>query len=300
MADEEHDPLVQFSDALSARTAAARAFVVAIRTRHQLRSGILWDADVVIASEQVHPKVSEAEIVLSDGRSVKARIVGRDRGTNVAALRLEHPVEAGLPVSAEPKLGALALAFGAAANGAPTLRLGVVRTLGSAWHSLAGGLIDRRISLDFRLSGWEEGGPVIDAAGGLLGMSTAGPRGQALVIPASTIDRVVGPLLATGRVERGWLGVVLHPVAVPDAIAAETGQGRGLIVMQVAANGPGAKAGVHPGDILIRVAGMPASRPAEIGRSLGPDSIGRSIELDLVRAGARLTLSVMITARPTG
>lgn len=298
MAGEHQDPLVQFSDALAARATAARAFVVAIRTRHRSRSGILWDGNVAVASEQVFPKASEAEIVLPDGRSVKAQVAGRDRGTNVVALRLETPAEAKLPAPAEPKLGALALAFGATADGAPTARLGIVRALGPAWHSLAGGLIDRRISLDLGLSGREEGGPVLDAAGGLLGMSTAGPRGRALVIPAATIARILAPLLASGRVERGWLGVALHPVALPEAIAAETGQDRGLMVMQVAADGPAAKAGIHPGDILLRVGDKPASRPMEIGRSFGPDSIGRSIELQLLRAGVRVTLSLTITARP--
>jgi S1-C subfamily serine protease len=300
MASEQQDPLVQFSDALAARAAAARSFVAAIRTRHGLRSGILWGTDALVASEQVFPKATEAEVVLSDGRSIKAQVAGRDRGTNVVALRLEQPVEAKLPASAEPMLGALALAFGAAETGAPAPHLGIVRALGPAWHSLAGGLIDRRISLNFRISGREEGGPVVDAAGGLLGMSTAGPHGRALVIPASTIGRVLAPLLATGRVERGWLGVALHPVALPEVVIAETGQHRGLMVMQVAADGPAAKAGVHPGDILLRVGDTPASRPIEVGRSLGPDSVGRSIELHLIRAGAPVALSVTITARPAG
>src|SRR5205823_7473235 len=107
-------------------------------------------------------------------------------------------------------------------------RLGLVRALGPAWHSLAGGLIDRRIELDLRLSARDEGGPVLDAGGALLGMSTAGPRGRGMVIPTATIARVVEPLLATGRVQRGWLGVAMHPVALPSAIAAETGQDRGL------------------------------------------------------------------------
>jgi S1-C subfamily serine protease len=298
MADEQQDPLTQLSDALAARAATARGFVVAIRARHQVRSGILWGADVVIASEQVFPKVSEAEIILSDGSSLKALVAGRDRGTNVVGLRLEQQVEATLPAAAEPKLGALALVFAAAASGAPMLRLGVVRALGPAWHSLAGGLIDWRISLDLRISGREEGGPVVDAAGGLLGMSATGVRGRGLVIPASTITRVAGPLLAAGRVERGWLGVALHPVALPEAITAQTGQARGLMVMQVAPGGPAAIGGIHPGDILIRVGDTPASRPAEIGRSLGPDSVGRSVELHLIRAGAPMTLSVTVTARP--
>jgi S1-C subfamily serine protease len=192
MADELHDPLAQLSDALATRAEAAQAFVVAIRTRHHLRSGMLWGDDVLVASEQVFPKVAEAAIRLMDGRDMKATLAGRDPGTNVVALRLEQPVEISRPASAETRLGALVLAVGAAAGGTPTVRLGVVRALGPAWHSLAGGLIDSRIGLDFRVSSEEEGGPVIDAYGGPLGCpSTAGPRGRGIVIPASTIERVL-------------------------------------------------------------------------------------------------------------
>src|SRR4029077_13223985 len=103
-----------------------------------------------------------------------------------------------LPAPAESKLGALALAFGATGDGAPTVRLGIVRALGPEWHSLAGGLIDRRILLDFRISDRDEGGPVLDAAGGLLGMSTAGPRGRARGIPPTTPERRVPPLFSAG------------------------------------------------------------------------------------------------------
>jgi S1-C subfamily serine protease len=298
MADETHDPLAQLSDALATRAEAAQVVVAAIRIRHRLRSGIVWGGDVVVASEQVFPKSTEAEIRLADGRELKANVAGRDPGTNVVALRLEQPVEVTRPPSAETRLGALVLALGAAAGGTPCVRLGIVRALGPAWHSLAGGLIDRRIGLDFRVSGREEGGPVVDALGGLLGMSTAGPRGQGLVIPASTIERVLGPLLATGRVERGWLGVALHPVALSEPVAAQAGEARGLMVMQVTSDGPAARAGIHPGDILVRIGQVPAIDPHQISRTLGSESIGHDVALRLIRAGSPLTVAVTVTARP--
>ena len=139
-------------------------------------------------------------------RPIRARVAGRDPGTNIVALQLESPIEFDRPEPADPALGALVLTFAADARGTPLVRLGIVRSLGPAWHSRGGGRIDRRITLDLHLSGGEEGGPVVDAAGALLGMSTAGPRGRALVIPASTVDRILPPLIQTGRVARGWLG----------------------------------------------------------------------------------------------
>ncbi len=183
-------------------------------------------------------------------------------------------------------------------GGEPMVRLGVVGSLGPAWHSLAGGRIDRRISLDLRISCAAEGGPVVTAAGGLLGMATAGPRGRALVIPAATVERVLEPLLTAGRIERGWLGVALHPVALPDAIKAECAQDRGLMAMQVAPGGPAETAGVLAGDILIAVDGAPASHPNVIARQFGPESIGKEIELRLVRSGSVRVLAARVTARP--
>jgi len=301
MAASTQDALTQLSDALAARTASVAGLVASIHPpQSRPRSGILWRADVVIGSEQVFPKTDIAEIVLAGGQRVAARLVGRDRGTNVVALRLETPVEASRPAIAEPRLGAVALTCGAAPNGEPTVRLGIVRSLGPPWHSLAGGQIDRRISLDLRIGHTEEGGPVLDAAGQLFGMSTRGPGGRALVIPTATIERVLDPLLAAGRIERGWLGVALHPVALPDAAKTQGGPHRGLMVMQVAPDGPCAKAGVLAGDILVAVDGAPASRPREIARRFGPDSLGTQIALQIIRSGAPQTVTATITPRPTG
>src|SRR5437764_8076377 len=101
MANSGQDVLVHLSDALAARAEAARGFVVAVRTRRHLRSGILWRGDAVVASEQAFPRDREAEIVLPDGRTVAAQLAGRDSGTNVVALRLAEAVAASLPPAAE-------------------------------------------------------------------------------------------------------------------------------------------------------------------------------------------------------
>jgi S1-C subfamily serine protease len=301
MPGQTQDALIRLSDALAARTAAAAGLVASIHAPHSRpRSGILWCHDVVVASEQVFPKAESAEIVLSHGRHIAAQVAGRDRGTNIVALRLETPIDVALPAAAEPQLGGLSLAFGTDPAGTPTVRLALVRSLGPAWHSLAGGHIDRRIALDFLIGRSEEGGPVLDASGHLLGMSSGGPGGRALVIPAATIERVLEPLLATGRIDRGWLGLALHPVALPETTKTESGQQRGLMVMQVAQDGPAAKAGVVAGDILVAVDGAPASRPAAIARQFGPESIGKQVELRLIRSGVPRMLTATITARPVG
>jgi S1-C subfamily serine protease len=299
MTGDQDQTLTRLSAAVAAGAVAVQRLVVAIRApRAGPRTGTLWRPDVAVASEQVFPRIADAEIVRPDGTHVAVRVAGRDQGTNIVALRLASPVEYVRPPAAEPQFGALALALSADAGGDAEAHLAIVRALGPAWYSRSSGRIDRRIVLDRHLSAREEGGPVVDAAGCLIGMSTAGPRGRALVIPAATIERILEPLLTTGRVERGWLGAALHPVALPEAVSHQNGQQRGLMVLRVAAGGPAATAGVRPGDILLAVGGIAAAELGYIVRWIGAEGIGQPVELSISRAGAPITLSAVITARP--
>src|SRR5258707_15265923 len=125
------------------------------------------------------------------------------------------------------------------------------------------------------------------------------PPARALVIPASTIDRILPPLVQTGRVARGWLGAALYPVALSDAVSQQIGQDRGLMVLRVADGGPAAAAGIIAGDILVAIGGTVVGRPSRIAQSFGPESIGQQLELSLLRAGTRLTLNATIAARPS-
>jgi len=291
------DLLVQFSSALAARAAVVRGAIAAIRLadgRHL--SATLWQADVAIASEQSLPRRDEFELVLAGGAVAKAKLAGRDPGTNIAALRLERPVDFQSPINAEAVAGAFALAYGADGAGGVRARLGVVNTAGPEWASSAGGRIDRYIVLDIALARAEEGGPVLDAAGARLGITTFGPRGRVLVIPSATIERVLQALLKDGRVARGWLGIGLQPVAVPDALKEQAGQPGGAMVMSIAADSPAAKAGLVAGDIVLSVNGTPAYRLRRIAAALS--DIGRPAELRVIRGGKLVSVQATIAARP--
>ncbi len=293
------DTLTQLSQALAARAQTASQLVAAVKisdARH--RTGSLWGPDLIVAPEQSLPKREAYEIALPGGTNAKAAPIGRDSGTNVALLKLDRSVDLPKVTDAEPELGSLALAFGADRGGGARARLGVVNLAGPEWHSRAGSRIDRRIVLDVELARSEEGGPVLDAKGARLGFSTFGPRGQVLVIPTVTVDRVIPQLLQHGHIARGWLGVALQPVAVPDALHATVGQTSGLMVMSVAVDGPCAKAGVRAGDILFSAGGEPVRRFRRIAGGLGPDSVGREVELKFIRSGTVVSLKVRITERP--
>jgi S1-C subfamily serine protease len=299
VAADTQDILNQFSVALAERVAAARPLVVGIRVRgHWPRSGTLWRKDAVVASEQALPRAEAAEIVLADGTTFTARLAGRDPGTNVAVLRLDGGPQPAWSQAAEPRPGALVLALAADGAGGAAVRIGAVHSVGPAWHSRAGGRIDRRIGLDLRLDRGEEGGPVIDAAGGLLGISTLGPRQRVLVIPAATVERVLDPLLTKGRIARGWLGAAVQPVLVPEPLRGEAGQEHGLMVLGLTHDGPAAQAGVLMGDILVALDAAPIGGMSRLAELLGPETVGRQVQLRLIRADQVQTIAVTVGERP--
>jgi S1-C subfamily serine protease len=293
------DQLVQFSDALAARVESTKPTAVAIRLAHErFVTGIVWQSDVVVASEQSLPRREEFEVVMTGGTVTTAKVAGRDSSTNIAVLRPKAPLASSSITTNEARAGAIVIAIGADGTGGASARLGIVNIVGPEWHSSRGGLIDRRIALDVRLARSEEGGPIFDAAGSCIGMSTFGPRGQVLVIPAATIDRIVPTLLKDGRVARGWLGVALQAVAVPDALRETVDQSSGLMVMSVVENGPAAQAGIVAGDIILSVDGTSTRRFRKIARHFGSENIGRRAELRVIRSGAVITVKTTIAERP--
>ncbi len=292
------DPLLNFSNSLVSRVAGASAGLVCVHPGSSAqRTATLWRPGVLVTSEQGLPLDATVPVVLADGSHAQAALVGRDSGTNVAVLRLELDGPA-LPNPAEAHVGGLALVLGAATDGSPTARLAMVHRVGPAWDSVGGGRIDQLISLDARLSGPDEGGPVLDAAGGLLGMSTLGPRRRVLVIPAATVDRVLPPLLADGQISRGWLGVGLQPVSIPAAWQATARIETGLMVVSLTTPGPAERAGVLPGDILLAVDGTAAPHMRAMARALGSHSAGTDVTLRLLRSGASMELPVTVSMRP--
>jgi S1-C subfamily serine protease len=295
---DQADLLAQFSNALATRTEAAKDAIVAIRLAHGRHiTGMVWQSEIVVVSEQSLPRKDDFELVATGGSVLTAKIAGRDPSTNVAVLRLAEPIASPSIAAGDAHSGAVALAIGADGTGGASARLGLVNLAGAEWHSSRGGLIDRRIVLDLRLAPHEEGGPVFDAAGRLLGMSTFGPRGQVIAIPTATIERIVPLLLKDGRIARGWLGVALQAVAVPDALRETADQSSGMMVMSVVEGGPAAQAGIVAGDIILSVDGTSTHRFRKIASSFGSDSIGRKADLRLIRSGTVITVQTTIAER---
>jgi S1-C subfamily serine protease len=137
-----------------------------------------------------------------------------------------------------------------------------------------------------------EGGLAIDVTGRAIGMTVFGPRRRVLVIPSATIERVGARLEKHGHIPRGYLGLGFQIVAIE-------GGGRGVMIMNVDPHGPGAKAGVHQGDIMLTWNGEPIRHVRSLLRELGPDSVGKTVTLGLRRGGETKNVALTIAERPT-
>jgi len=172
------------------------------------------------------------------------------------------------------------------------MAFGVVSRSAGAWRSLRGGTIDARLELGVSLRRRSEGGLVLDAAGRALGMAVFGPRRRVLVIPSQTIERVAATLQTHGRVARGYLGLSLQRVTVAGSEAP------GAIVMSVDPQGPAAKVGIRQGDVITAWNGEPLRHVYALARSLGPDSVGTTVTLGLLRGGEAKEIPLNIGERP--
>jgi S1-C subfamily serine protease len=170
-----------------------------------------------------------------------------------------------------------------------------------SWRTWRGGMMDQYIRLDVTLYPGSSGGAVINTQGKVLGIATSGlSRIAGLAIPVSTVNRVVEELLTKGHISRGYLGLGLQPVAIPDALAKQlklTERG-GVITLSVEPGGPSERAGLMIGDILIALNGKPVQDTDDVQSVLDPGFVGKAVKATLVRGGALTEASITIGERP--
>jgi len=284
----------QVSDAIAAAVADAAPILTAIRigpNRHI--SGMLWQHDLVVTSDQALPAHDSHTVVLPGGVLTAARTARRNASSGLAALRLETgagAVRAHIP--SEPRVGALVLALGADAEAAPIARVAVIGAVSTNGSELI-------VTLDMAADLVAEGGPVLDASGGLLGMATISKVGSASVILHATIQRLLDPMQAAINGRRGWLGVALQPITVPEPIRNKVGQGSGRMIVSLSPSGPAELAGLRPGDILLSLDGHSVSGAHALRTLLGGERIGRQVEIRLIRDGKMATHHLTVAPQPT-
>ena len=143
---------------------------------------------------------------------------------------------------------------------------------------------------------------LVDASGKVAGLVTSGlSRQLELAVPTSTVTRVVDELLATGRVSRGYLGIGLQSVALPEALkrlAPDSGA-RGVIVVSIETDSPAARAGLMLGDVLVALEGTPLHDPGDVQAAVAGRKVGTAVTVSLIRAGAPLQVAVTLAERPS-
>jgi len=285
--------LATFSEEVAGVVQRAAGSVVAVHARPRFSSsGAFWRPGILVTAEHTVRREEEITVTLPDGSTTAATLAGTDPGTDLAVLKIEAPGTPATAAAADPSPGNLALALGRSEDSGINATLGVVSAVSGPWRTWRGGRLDRYIRLDLTLFPGSSGGLVLNVAGQAIGIATSVlSRIAGLAIPASTIDRVVEEVLARGRVARGYLGVGLQPVELPD-------HQKGLIVLSLEPQGPAALAGVLIGDILVSLGGAAVADTDDIQTVLENRGVGSSMEVQVVRGGTPRSLPITVGERP--
>lgn len=292
------DALLSLSNDLAAAVERAAPAVVAVHARRLPSTGIHWRPGIVVTAEHTVRTAEDITVTMADGRSLPAVLAGRDPGTDLAVLRVADAgsVVATLGNDAALKVGHMVLALGYG----PRASWGVISALGPRWRSWRGGDIDRLVRLDLVLYPGFSGGPLVDAAGRVVGLNTSGlARETRLALPVTMVTRVADELLQKGHVSRGYLGLGMQPVRLPEPLRAQLGLGDGaLIVVMVEPSGPAARAGVLLGDVLVALDGEPVGDLDDVQARLGSDRVGAEISAVVLRGGVRTELRITVGEQP--
>jgi S1-C subfamily serine protease len=284
--------IANLSTQLTRLTAAAAPKLVAVHSHRALSSGFIWRENLIVTADEALADEGNIVVTLAAGEQRPAKIAGRDAATDIALLRVDGALPGPVNFTTAPALpGSLVLAAGMD-QGSTAAAFGIVARSGPAWRSMRGGEIDARIELDMRLRRQAEGGIVLDASGGVIGMAVFGPRQRVLVIPAATIERIASQLATHGRVAQGFLGLGLQTVPL------DQGETTAAMVMSVAPGGPGAAAGIHQGDMIVSWQNEPISGVPQLLRRLGSGSVGATVQLGIRRGGQLLEVSLTIGEKP--
>ncbi|HWH60792.1 MAG TPA: trypsin-like peptidase domain-containing protein [Terriglobales bacterium] len=298
--------LIELSNTLAEATGRAAVSVVAVHAETRgSASGIVWRSGVIVTSEHALRRDEDIQMTLPDGRVVPATLAGRDPSMDIAVLKCAEADSAVQQIGDVTTLkpGSLTLIVGRTRASGPVAALGVVSLVAAERRTWTGASIAPYIRLDVGLQRTAVGGGVIDAYGNLVGLATPRfARFGAIAVPASAINKITDTLLSKGRIPRGYLGVGLQPVRLPNSLreSLQRSDKAAAIILEVHPDGPADKAGIVIGDILVSLAGHPITRLEDVQSLLVGDAIGKSLPLKFVRGGSVQEGSIVIGERPHG
>ncbi len=249
--------------------------------------------------------VDTVTVTLTDGKEFPARIVGRDDTSDLALLKIDGR---NLPFvqwgdSTKSRVGDWVLAIGNPYGLGGTVTAGII----SAVHrgGFGRGAYDRYIQTDAAINMGNSGGPMFDLNGNVIGINSAliSPTGASvgigLAIPAELAKPVIDSLMKGQRPQRGYLGVSLQPLDESLAPSLGLPKDSGELVRSLVAGGPGARGGLQQGDVIIRVNGQQVTPDQTVSFLIANTKVGSRVPLEIIRAGRRATVNVIVGERPT-
>ncbi|HWI29420.1 MAG TPA: trypsin-like peptidase domain-containing protein [Stellaceae bacterium] len=263
-------------------------------------SGVVFTPDgYVLTNSHVVAAAKRLQATFADGRTMEAELVGDDPDTDLAVLRLagEAPTFARLGDARKLRVGQLVIAIGNPYGFQATVTAGVVSALGRSLRAQSGRLIDSVIQTDAALNPGNSGGPLVTAAGEVVGINTAiiaMAQGICFSISANTVEFVASRLIRHGRVRRSSIGLSGQNVMLPRRVVRFHALEResGVRVEATLSGGAARAAGVLPGDIIVAFDGEPVGTVDELHRMLTEEKVGRPAQVALLRRAEKLLLDV--------
>ncbi len=294
--------LLEFSHQLADIVEQSARSIVAVNARRKMSStGVYWRSGVIVTADHTVNRDEEISVTLPDGQTVPAVLAGRDSSSDLALLKLDNVDLPTIEVSESSalRIGQIVLAIARSKEGATSASMGVISTIGGPWRGWQGGRIDQFIRPSLMLYPGFSGSPLVDAAGRVVGINTTGPRHMTLSIPSATVNRVVDQLLQTGRIARGYLGLGMQAVQLPDALLRSLNLTEsGVIVVSIAPDAPGDRAGVLIGDIITALNGTAIADVGDVQRLLDPDRVGQPLTAQIIRGGVLAEITLTVGEKP--
>ena len=267
-------------------------------------SGVIIDASegYVVTNHHVIRNAERIEVRLHDRRSMEAKLIGSDPGTDVALLQIEAEDLSELPLgdSDALEIGDFVVAIGSPFELDQTVTLGIVSALGRrSINPIPGGYEDF-IQTDASINPGNSGGALVDLEGRLIGINTAlitpvaGNVGIGFAVPSNMAKTVVDQLLEFGEIRRGLLGVEIEDVSPDIAQALDLDEISGALVSRVIEDSPAEAAGIETEDVIVSVDDEPVEDRVDLRNRIGLSRVGETVQIGIVRDGRRIDKEVVI------
>jgi serine protease Do len=269
-----------------------------------LGSGVIVRSDgYILTNNHVVEGASELEVYLSDETKYIAKVVGTDPRTDLAVLKIDATGLVSAPIgdSSKVEVGDWAIAIGSPFGLAQTVTAGII----SATKRTDQGITpyDDFIQTDAAINPGNSGGPLLNLRGEIIGINTAiasrggGYNGVCFAVPSNTASRVLGDLISSGKVSRGFVGI--RPASVTPTMAQQLSlpeNQKGALVEQVTKGMPAEKAGIRVGDVIVAIDGVAITSDSAMRRAIGETKPGVTVAMKILRDGKTMEIPVTVAA----